>query len=172
VDDAVIDNLATRLKQLEHQNRLLRRLGGCLVVALSVALWVSQATSRSTSVEAERFTIKDEHGKVRAVLGVGTVLAEGKDAVGLRLLGRDGTTRVQVLLRGNDDAPFVQLRDREEKVSAQMDMGADGTPGFALWGPRTGLGVPRAEISMSFRDPASPFVRLLSKDDKVLWKAP
>lgn len=172
MNDTALGGLTRRLERVERQHLLLRRASASVMVIVAGALLASQATSRPTALEAERFYIKDEQGKVRGVLGVGVILAEGKDAVGLRLFGRDGTTRVQVLLRGNDDAPFVQIRDREEKVSAQMDISADGTPGLALWGPRSGLGTPRAEISMSFKDPGVPYMTLRSKDDKVLWKAP
>lgn len=168
MDDA---SLIGRLERVERQLRLLRRAAVSVLVVVAVALLASEATSKPTVVEAEQFYIRDGQGRVRAVLGVGVALADGKDAVGLRLLGRDGTTRVQVLLRGSDDAPFIQLRDREEKVSAQMDMSPDGTPGLGLWGPRSGLGAPRAEISMSFKD-GTPYMSVKSKDDKLLWKAP
>ena len=165
-----VDEYSERQQRVLRVRKWLVRCGLMfLIVGFALQLIGNNLTpSRPTALEAERFYIKDEQGKVRAVLGVGVVLAEGKDAVGFRLLGRDGTTRVQVLLRGSDDAPFVQLRDREEKVSAQMDMSADGTPGLALWGPRSGLGAPKAEISMSFKDPGLPYVTLKSKDDKVL----
>ena len=167
-----IPDFSERLERLERQNRRLRWVGGCVLVAMSTALWASQATSRTTILEAERVTIKDKHGRVRAMLGLGVVLAEGEDSVGVRLLGSDGKTRAQMLLRGADDAPFVQLRDREEKVSAQLDIASDGTPGLGLWGPRAGFGAPRAEIRMSFKDANTPAIALRAKDDTVLWKAP
>lgn len=172
MDQAGIENLTCRLERLECQHRLLKSAAGSLLVIVAVILLASQATSKPRMIEAEGFYVKDEQGKIRAILGVGDVVAEGREAVGLRLLGRDGTTRLQLLLRGGDDAPFVQLRDREEKVSAQMDMSPDGTPGLGLWGPRSGLGAPRAEITISFKKGGVPYMTLTSKEDKVLWKAP
>lgn len=166
-----IDTLVQRLERLERQHGRLKSVCAALLLAIAGILLTAQATPRPRTIEADRFYVKDASGKVRAALGVGVVLGEGTDSVGLRLFGRDGTTRIQMFLRGNDDAPFIQLRDREEKVSTQMDLAPDDTPGFNLRGPRRGLGATTSEITFSFKKEL-PYIQLTNKAEKVIWQAP
>lgn len=172
MNELSVNDLKEHLERLERQHRRLKRFGGAVLIFFVGVALTAQAIPRTRTVEAERFVVIDSAGSIRAMLGTGVVLAEGRDSVGLRLFGHDGKTRMQILLRSNDDAPFIQLRDREEKVSAQLELSAEDTPGFNLRSARRGLRTPTAEMTVSFNDNGSPYIKLTDKSDKVLWKAP
>lgn len=172
MNELTVGELKQRLERVERQYTRLKLAGGALLMVIIGAVVTGQTVAKIRTVEAEQLIVKDSRGNTRAALGVGVILAEGPDSVGLRLFGQDGTTRLQLLLRAGDDAPFVQLRDREEKNSAQIDLSRDDVPGFGLWGPRRGLGAPRSEINFSFKQDGVPFITLTDKNDKVIWRAP
>ena len=76
MSELTIETLLPRLERLERENRLLKWLGGALVIAAVAAMLVNAKRpelilSPTRIIEAEKFVLKDSSGKVRAVLGEG-----------------------------------------------------------------------------------------------------
>lgn len=125
--------LEARLGRLERQNRWLKRSVGLAVAAAGLALVLGgprpgQAQpGGEKSIEAERFVLRDAHGKKRAVLGIA-----------------GGTSR-------DSTPPTLALYDENEKprlmISASAEDGAEIALGSELK-PTSGFR-PRLILSVS-----------------------
>jgi hypothetical protein len=77
IEAASVDSLRSRLKNLETQNRLTRRLGIGVLLLVSVVVLIAQArpeTSNVKTLDANEFQLRDAAGRVRAKLW----MVEGK----------------------------------------------------------------------------------------------
>src|SRR5215831_3067790 len=100
MSELTIETLLPRLERLERENRLLKWLGGALVIAAVAAMLVNAKRpelilSPTRIIEAEKFVLKDSSGKVRAVLGegestLGFLSNSGGSQYGLFLYNKDG----------------------------------------------------------------------------------
>lgn len=169
--DRDLETVVKRLSRVERELRWWRRLGFLLVAGLLIAPTAQQAFSRSRAVEAERFVVRDEHGNVRAVLGVGIGSSGREESVGLRLVARDGASRGEFFL-DVDGTPFLRLQDREGKVALQADVAPNDIPGFVLWGKRRGADSRRATTVMTFGKDDLPLLMLSDQRGNVVWRAP
>ena len=106
------ENLESRIRRLEKQNRWMKRSGIAMVVLAVVALITGQAAPRPNtvpqSIEARRFTLIDDDGTPRAVLGI-----EGSKA-------------------------SLMFFDKESKSRVVLGVGDQGQSGLTFWGPRSG----------------------------------
>src|SRR5215471_20352848 len=64
-----VQSLVQRLTRLENENRRFKRGAAALAVIVSALVLMGQAQSHHT-VEAERFVLKDQGGKIRAEVKV------------------------------------------------------------------------------------------------------
>src|SRR6266849_1502804 len=81
--DRDLETVVKRISRVERELRWWRRISFLLVAGLLIGPTAQQAFSRSRAVEAERFVVRDEHGNVRAVLGVGIGSSGREESVGL-----------------------------------------------------------------------------------------
>jgi len=120
-------SLERRLDRLERESRVLKRAGAVVLAGLAAAALMGQARSRvekrpppPTSVEAERFIVRDPVGKVRAALAV-----EPDGSTRLVLHDRHGARRA-VLAVGADGLPALSLVDadgRSERAALAVESG-------------------------------------------------
>lgn len=169
--DRDLETVAKRLDRVEGELWWWRRVGFLLVAGLLIAPTAQQAFSTGRAIEAERFVVRDEHGSVRAVLGVGIGSSNREEAVGLRLAARDGASRAELFL-DFDGTPFLRLQDREGKVALQADVAPDDTPGVVLWGRHKGADNRRATTLVTFGKNDLPAVMLSDQRGRVVWRAP
>ena len=67
MSDPTLEVLAQRVARLERQNRVLKLGAIAIVAVVAAALWIGAAT-KSQTVEAERFVVRDGRGTVRGEL--------------------------------------------------------------------------------------------------------
>src|SRR5262249_40530747 len=151
--DAAIDALAQRIESLERQNQELERRNrrskrsAAIVIGIVVAIVLMGQTARTTTIEAQKFVLKDKAGKIRAVLGEG---ADGE----MGLIVHDGKQRPRAMIAIDDnDWPIVRLIDDAGKERVVLD----STSGVRVDGngPRVLLGVQNGN---------EPTLQLINKD--------
>jgi hypothetical protein len=144
-----INQLADRLDGLERENRRLRLVGAVLFVGL-VVLGVEAKcfNSRSKTIEAERFVIKDKEGRVHAEFGLSNVglpaLAmydeRGMEQVSLGVPSDHaaaltfydrGDARV-ILDSSADASSALRFLDRDQVSHSALFMWPDGTTGMTF----------------------------------------
>lgn len=160
-----IEALAGRLERLERENRRWRRsaiaLG--LVGAIGLLIGAARQEAHPKVVEAERFVVKDEDGKVYAELGLyrdeegrasgaTRLVFFGEDGkyrtnygVGsdrspyLKFLGKDGASRASLSMNGQEEWTHLSFNGKSGKT--QVRIGSSNASGVDLWGPgeREGL---------------------------------
>ena len=140
-------DLAQRIERLERQNRLFKGAAMAVVLAIVAVVIMGQAAPRTTTVEAQKFVLKDKSGKIRAVLG------EGPDNE-IGLLVYDGKQRPRAMIAMDDnDTPMVRLSDDAGKERVVLDsisgVRVEGN------GPRVVLGVQHG---------TEPALQLIDKD--------
>jgi len=140
-------DIVQRLDRLERQNRLFK--GAATVAALAVIAIVvmGQAAPRTSTVEAQKFVLKDKSGKIRAVLG-----ESADNEVGL--LVYDGKQRPRAMIAMDDnDLPIIRVSDDAGKERVVVDsisgVRVEGN------GPRVVLGVQQGN---------EPALQLIDKD--------
>jgi len=135
VSDPTVELLAQRMGRVERQNRLckLAAMAGVLVVAVMV--WMGAAT-KSRTVEAESFIVRDDTGKTRATLAMlnrwnttktpGLLLYDekGKEQASL-LIGPEGP----ILVLGSDKVRLTLTRS----VPAGPEIMMTGVDGKVFW---------------------------------------
>jgi hypothetical protein len=112
--------------ELARAKRRFRRLvipGMVIVVCVAVLLW---AWARSSEVQARRFVLVDQNGKVRTEL---SIRPDGGPA--LRLFDQNGKARVGLRVM-TDGTAGIMLCDQNEKIRGQLRILADGNLGLIL----------------------------------------
>ncbi len=178
-------SLVARIERLEKQNRFFK--GGGLAVLLSVAALVLMGQARpNRTVEAEKFTLRDSRGQVRATLGI-----ESEDRPTLSLYDAKGWPLVSL---AGEEYPFLVLSRAGSKEEVMLLATKDlyglaiyGEPKGAKRGTRIGLAVVKGVPALSLYDenanerasiqtePSGPSLKLTDKDGKAgfgLWVAP
>ena len=162
-----------RLEVMEREMRRVRRLGGFVILALAVLLGVAAAIiamaergrllDRSHDlVEAKRFLLRDESGRIRGLWeatdsGAAQLIlsdAAGRERLRIRVLedGSAGLAMVDSMQRSRavlavlpDETTALALADAAGKTRAVLGLKLGGTPSLALADPdgtvRTGLGL-------------------------------
>jgi hypothetical protein len=166
-----------RLERVEAQNRRLVRGGLALVLLCGSALLIAEKPF-ARDIEAERFTLKDAAGKVRAELAMteagGPELVLYSDGGIKALLNADNSGPNLVLWRGDAIAhlsadkhgPSLKLfgpKGTEGTGVGDATLGIDNDgPSFELFGPE-GTGVGDANLNVG-KD--GPSFRLVGNGDK------
>jgi hypothetical protein len=135
--------LELKLVELQRSNRRLRVMIGALLLTGVALITMAQADSGvSESVEARQFVLRDDSGRVRAVLG-----SAPDGAVGLNLNDASGRTRITLDVE-DSGSPGLDLYDQEGKRRTIIALGKQGMPGLGLYDAqgklRTSLDVPAA----------------------------
>jgi len=140
-------DLEQRLERLERQNRLFTRAATVAALAVVAVVVMGQAAPRPSTVEAQKFVLKDKSGKIRAVLG------EGADNE-IGLLVYDGKQRPRAMIAMDDnDMPFVRLLDDTSKERVVLD---------AISGVRVEGNGPRVVLGVQHGN--EPALQLIDKD--------
>ncbi len=126
-------DLTERIERLERQNRLFEGAATVAALAVIAVVVMGQAAPRTSTVEAQKFVLKDKTGKIRAVLG------EGPDNE-IGLLVYDGKQRPRAMIAMDDnDMPVIRVSDDAGKERVVLDaisgVRVEGN------GPRVVLGV-------------------------------
>src|SRR5262245_58976560 len=123
MDTPMIDGLVERLERLEQENRRWRRAAVAIGLVGAMGLLIGAARQGGPkTVEAERFVVKGEDGKVYAELGLHR--DERGRATGVTHLvffGEDGKYRTNYGI-GARGAPFLHFmgEDGAERASLRM----------------------------------------------------
>ncbi len=136
--DFPVDELTQRVERLERENGRLKRVGAVIVFGIVAAFLMGQAMPRSTTVEAQRFVLKDKRGTVRAVLGGAAVGDATGEVVGLLVYDKKHVVRAVLALR-EDDSPALSLAD--EKANERVIVDTSSGMQIIGNGPRLSLGV-------------------------------
>ena len=69
MNEPTMETLARRLDKVERENRWLKLAGVVAVAVIAAVVLMGQATPSKVAkvIEAEKFVLKDIHGKVRAL---------------------------------------------------------------------------------------------------------
>lgn len=150
-----MDNLSKRVGRLERENRLLKQIGTFVLVGIAALMLMAQAKPIKVVkvIEAERFVVKDEDGKVRVILGLDreSIWPDRKSKYGLAIYGEGGTKRVSLshhkigissldLLANNEHHGEIIARlSATDQIGANLDLELPGlisppiTPGVSLY---------------------------------------
>jgi hypothetical protein len=176
-DPSEFSAILVRLAKLERENRNLKRTGFAVLALVLATVLMGQATPPSKTVEAQRFTLKDATGRIRASLD--TV----DDNALLTLYGPQGeanklgfTAEIGAgpggpfvfLMNGKNGDPgaqLVELSDLSGKPSLQL---FDGE-GFQAVIGKTDLVLPGTGET---RNGSAASIILAGKNRTVLWSAP
>jgi hypothetical protein len=175
--------LLGRLQKLESENRMMKRFGSLVLIAMSGLMLMGQ-TNKSRSLESDSLVIRDAAGKVRIELGTledhspilrmfggldsknaSLMLNSGENGSGLSFFGRgvmmlgDGNPGPSLVLANGEggtavDAGHVQTYD-SNKFSAVL-----GHAGVV--DPKSGSTTQTSAASLV----------LFGKDGKVVWSVP
>lgn len=174
--------MLSRMETLEKQTRLMKHIG-ILVLILTMGIFLmGQAHSPARTVEAERFVLLDEHGKVRSELSM------TEYGPRLRLIDEDEKTRFVIGM--GPQMAGLGLFDANGQGRALLGVASDGTPGLCLYSQhmrmRIGLvappdrsaslglfdenGVGRAKLTVG--QDGSPSLLFQNSNGIVVYKAP
>jgi hypothetical protein len=126
-----LDQIISRLKRVEAENRKPKRLGLSVLVLVGAFLLMGQAQGTKT-VEATQFNVKDSSGRIRAALGT----IEGFTQ--LTLYGPEGVQNTNlsasmVLVGNGPQGPYVTFTDAKGKTRLELNMDRGDSPGFWLF---------------------------------------
>ena len=107
MNEPTINNVVQRVDRLERENRRMKLAGVLMLLGVAAVMVMGQAKTLKTAkeIEAERFVVKDEDGKVRVVLGLqpkwqGNVwtdyLPKEERFYGMYIYNQDGDARVRL----------------------------------------------------------------------------
>lgn len=144
-----LDTVTQRLDRLEREVRRWRR-GATVLIALAAAMLVTgQSLPKPRLIEAEKFIVKDETGRVRAIFGAEHPDAKVRepsalrprsqgDMYGLHLYGQDGRYGAGLIdeegggaQEGGAQGARLELHDRTTASSAYLSVSA-GAAGLEL----------------------------------------
>ena len=142
-----IPMLEDRLEKLERDNRRLKYVAALVLTCAAAFVSLGIAPS-SRIIEAEGFVLRDDSGKVRAILGV--------SAAGPALSLRDGNGIERVLLAAQaNGAPLLRFSDADGKDRAVLTVTPSG-PGLSFADShervRTALGFLGGEGRLEYYD--------------------
>ena len=133
---APIESIAERLDRLERACRRWRAAGLCALTASAVfALAGARRDAVPEAVEARRFLIRDEDGRLRATLQL-----DAMGLPGLWLFDRRGQVKARLALSGGE-TPTLELHDKQGKGRVILGVSPTDQPGLALSGQdgKTGM---------------------------------
>lgn len=154
-----LEQLEQRIAALERANRRMRLLGiavGATGAGLALLGAAQPANKPPEEIRARRFVVEDEHGVVRAQLGI---TKQGASVLALC----DEAAKPRLLLRViKEQGPEITLRDEKGSDRASFYFSAaDGSPGLDFYDPSS----LRATLNISQN--GWPGLRLLDKEGKL-----
>ena len=188
-----LDRLETELTAIKQRNRLLYALA-CVAflgwIVTGVLLAHQRKPAVSEEIRAEKFTLVDGKGNMRAVL-------ETEKGKWPRLLFFDENDSIQVNLSGSNRGPFVELTkekagrlsmgivgkgpklfvfDANDKLRVMLTAEQPGTNLTFMDENEKSRAVFGAGGGYELNDMVYPYptssIRLYSPDGKIIWKAP
>ncbi len=138
--DGTQGEILARLRKLEAQNRLIKRIGLLAFLSAGALFWMGQART-ARNVEARRFTLKDVKGKRRAELAIEL----GRPV----LLFYDEMERASVSIGVEEDGPGLTLYDPAGRQSMVLSAAANG-PVLSMF---SRSGVKRLNMSVAAQGP-------------------
>jgi len=137
-------SLVTRVNRLERENRRMKLAGMLMLVGVAAVIVMGQAKATKVAkvIEAERFVLRDENGRERAVLETlldhtDFTLRNSDDTVTSSLFASDRLAGVEierqnesiVQLSSAPESAGLRIFDRNKKTRAGIGIqGKDGTP--------------------------------------------
>ena len=160
--DGRLFRMEVKLSDLQRSNRRLKAMLGALVLVGGGLIAMAQASPSATDVsQAREFLLRDDSGRVRAVLGTSP-----DGAVGFSLDDANGQTRVTLAVDRNG-SPGLDLFDQSGKRRAIISLGQHGEPGAGLYDAqgklRTSLDIPAV---------TNPGLAFYHEDGKPAWGVP
>jgi hypothetical protein len=160
--DGRLFRMELKLADLQRSNRRLRVMIGALALVGGALITMAQASSSGSEVvEARQFVLRDDSGRVRAVLGT---TPDG--AAGLNLDDASGKTRVALDV-DYAGSPGLDLFDQNGKRRALVSLSSNGEPGVGLYDSegklRTSVDIPAVN---------TPGLSFYHEDGKPAWGAP
>jgi hypothetical protein len=152
-----------------------------VALAVAVLLIAVRCGSGVDDAVAERFVLKDTHGRTRAVLG----LNENEDP-GLMLFDRNGVTRAELSLTGGGWPHLVMTREKDKPEGIELVV-APGRTEFVLRDPRgqAFVSAKKGGRAISINGPdgsfvagivvgegADPVLELYGEGGNLLYRAP
>src|SRR5262245_12167299 len=108
-------DLVQRIERLEWQSRLFKGAATVAALAVIAVVVMGQAAPRTSTLEAQKFVLKDKTGKIRAVLGEGT-----DNEIGLLIY--DGKQRPRAMIAMDDnDLPIIRVSDDAGRERVVLD---------------------------------------------------
>ena len=140
-------DLVQRIERLERQNRLFKRAATVAALAVIAVVVMGQAAPRTSTVEAQKFVLKDKTGKIRAMLGEGV-----DNEIGLLIY--DGKQRPRAMIAVDDnDLPVIRVSDDAGRERVVLD---------AISGVRVEGNGPRVVLGVQHGN--EPALQLIDKD--------
>ena len=147
MNDAALETLTQRLDRMERENRRLKRMGALAVAIVAALVLMAQATPAKVAkvIEAEKYVLRDVHGKRRGELtvtdyggtalwltdedgNIGAALSVVPDgARRLELVVKHGT-KAEVVVRPKEGDARVLLYDKTRMPRVAMEVLPDGQP--------------------------------------------
>jgi hypothetical protein len=104
MSETPVDVLVRRIDRLEGENRRSRRTTTAIALVLVAVFLMGQTASKGSTVEAQKFVLKDGRGKIRAVLG-----------------------------EFSQDEPFgLLIFDANQRIRTKLGLQEDGSPALLL----------------------------------------
>ena len=151
-----VSSIESRLARLERQNRLLKRAGAVVAVAVACVLLTGQgAGGGGQPVKASGFLLVDAKGKTAGMWGFG---ADGSPT--FQLFDSTGKPRVGISVIG-DKVPSLAFTDTGGNLRAITKVVEDGSPTLQLYDEK----IPR--IGLSVLRNGEPTMVLLDKNGKT-----
>jgi hypothetical protein len=150
-----LDTLADEVRRLRRQCR--RLTAGMVLVLLGGVALTAMGQARPHVVEAQRFVVKDAHGKPRAILGT------FGEAAAVNLYDREGRARA-ILQVGADGGSRLAFHDREAKSRTLTYVGPDGAAMVGFFG-----GDQKARAQLTVTADGNATVGLFDRDGNPAW---
>ena len=117
------ERLLERVEKLEKSNRRLKLFGGAALAGVAALGLVSASSAMCDTVWAERFVLKDEHGKKRIMLdayhthpNIAFYDAKGKKQIATIALGKNGTPNWTCQSMNSSDHDHQQKRESSSSI--------------------------------------------------------
>ncbi|MGH9745090.1 MAG: hypothetical protein ACRD59_03125 [Candidatus Acidiferrales bacterium] len=187
--DSQLQAIHDRIVKLERENRKLRWSALILLLMVSGVILMGQAKPAARIVEAQKFVLKDENGKVRAWMGLygtGSELMLGNDSAQpmMRLIVSTdagnlhfyGSHKGGMTLAVDSGDPSLSIVDADGNGGAAIAFSKDG-PGLTLVdgkGFSAVVGATQLKDSTGgdAKHTSAASIVLLDKAKMVLWRAP
>ncbi|MFQ5930764.1 MAG: hypothetical protein ACE5MK_13810 [Acidobacteriota bacterium] len=169
MNKSTMDILARRLNRLERENLWLKRLATFVFFGVVALILLGQAKPLDGAkvVEAERFILRDNSGRVRARLGV------FNEKLALAFHDEDGTVRASLTIL-RDGKPSLNLYDQAGNTRATLGYTElQGTRTLTtLENKRSGMGTKYVTTRTGRVTRSESSLVLFGKDRTVIWRAP